>query len=389
MKRVVGFIIGFILFALTVTGIHFFVSEHLVFDANSFGGWINQVKFSSNKAIMENANDDTLLVLGSSEFRHGRMMSSHPVNMFKDTKFNMNMIGAGYYQSLYHSIQLASVEKGMKKRKVALILSPQWFKPEGVLAPAFASRFSDSSYLALLENKDISPKTKKYIMKRTNLLLKEDQPTLERVKKYEKVILEKNATLAERQYVRFYRRFLEEKERISLLTYGKVSRIKRIDNNKVKSTEEPDWNSYSLLAEEEGRRSAKGNPFFVAQKVYKKQIEPYMESRKGSDKNHSYAVSKEYNDLECFLQVCSETDVKPMLVIMPVNGYWYDFTGFPQKEREAYYENVRDLARKYGAQVADFSKDERTPYFFIDKVHMGWKGWLKTNESLYNFAKSN
>ena len=75
-----------------------------------------------------------------------------------------------------------------------------------------------------------------------------------------------------------------------------------------------------------------------------------------------------------------------MLVMMPVNGYWYDHTGFPKKERQNYYENIRNLAKEYGVPVADFGDDEYTKYFFIDKVHLGWKGWLAVNESIYKFA---
>ena len=66
-----------------------------------------------------------------------------------------------------------------------------------------------------------------------------------------------------------------------------------------------------------------------------------------------------------------------MLVLMPVNGYWYDHIGFPKTERNAYYKNIRKLAAEYGADLADFAKDEYTRYFFLDKVHLGWKGcWI-------------
>ena len=79
--------------------------------------------------------------------------------------------------------------------------------------------------------------------------------------------------------------------------------------------------------------------------------------------------------------------IKPLLVILPVNGYYYDYTGFPQTARETYYSNIRNLADAYNAQLADFSADEYTKYFFEDQVHIGRKGWVLINESLYNFYK--
>ena len=66
------------------------------------------------------------------------------------------------------------------KRQVVLILSPQWFTKEGILPPAYASRFSDETFVAMLQNKKISRGTKDYIIKRTKKLLSGDPQTKER-----------------------------------------------------------------------------------------------------------------------------------------------------------------------------------------------------------------
>ena len=142
MKKVTAFFIALVLFFGTACGIHFFVDKNIKFDPHSFGAWINQHKFFAGDEIKANIDPNTILVLGSSEFRHGTNMSTHPVNLFKDNSMHMMMVGAGYYQSLFHSVELAAVEDGVKNKKVVLILSPQWFKKKGVLAPAYASRFS-------------------------------------------------------------------------------------------------------------------------------------------------------------------------------------------------------------------------------------------------------
>ena len=386
MKKVTGFLIAAALFFITAGGIHFFIDKNIRFDPHSFGSWVSQYKFFAGEEIKNNIDENTILTLGSSEFRHGTKMSSHPANLFQDNSLNMMMVGAGYYQSLFHAVELAAVEDGMKQRKVVLILSPQWFTKEGVLAPAYASRFSEDNYIAMLQNKKLSKKTKHYIMERSRLLLKNDPQTLSRVERYERVFLKGDASFFDKQYVRFYRNFLEEKSKIGIFAAAKVKGVKKYESDKLGKPHEPDWEKYERIAEKEGKRAAKGNPFYVSNKAYRKGILPYLEEKKDSAVHLSYSESPEYEDLKCFLRICKEAEIQPMLVMMPVNGYWCDHIGFPKKERQQYYENIRKTAGAYGAELADFGKKEYEPYFFIDKVHLGWKGWLAVNESIYNFA---
>ena len=74
-------------------------------------------------------------------------------------------------------------------------------------------------------------------------------------------------------------------------------------------------------------------------------------------------------------------------MIAPVNGYWYDFIGFPADAREDYYSQVRALCEKYGAETADFSDREYEEFFMEDTVHIGWKGWVDVCEAMYRYAE--
>ena len=66
MKRVTAFI----LFSGTVLGIHTLIDKKAHFDPHSFGSWISSYKFFATEEIKENMNENTILTLGSSEFRH-------------------------------------------------------------------------------------------------------------------------------------------------------------------------------------------------------------------------------------------------------------------------------------------------------------------------------
>lgn len=74
-----------------------------------------------------------------------------------------------------------------------------------------------------------------------------------------------------------------------------------------------------------------------------KRLEPHLSKKEGmnSDAYKGYQTGPEYDDLECFLKVCQQLEIEPLIVIVPVNGYYYDFTGFPKEARQNYYEKVR------------------------------------------------
>ena len=114
-------------------------------------------------------------------------------------------------------------------------------------------------------------------------------------------------------------------------------------------------------------------------------IRPSLKKKKNQSVNGSYSTSPEYEDLSCFLDVCEDLGIRPMLVMLPVNGYWYDYTGFPKEARADYYKKIRTIAKKYHASLLDYSDQEYTKYFFEDGVHIGKKGWAVINEDLYHF----
>lgn len=56
-----------------------------------------------------------------------------------------------------------------------------------------------------------------------------------------------------------------------------------------------------------------------------------MKSMKGKNKGHSYAESLEYDDFQLMLDILKKAEAEPLFVIIPVNGAYYDYTGFPKK----------------------------------------------------------
>ena len=97
-------------------------------------------------------------------------------------------------------------------------------------------------------------------------------------------------------------------------------------------------------------------------------------------------ADEEYADLACFLRVCREAGLEPLVTILPVHGAWYDREGVAHAERQAYYERIRGLCDDAGAAYADFSSCEYEKYFLCDTVHPGWRGWVRIEQAFYDFV---
>lgn len=433
-----AFLAALLLFAVTVLGCHLYIQNQGVNDSASFALAPSEEKGKLRAALTENMPKDGYPVFGSSEFMHGADTIYHPANVFAQTDFHPMLIGAGYYQSLSHAVTLASIEESMQVRKAVLILSPQWFRKTGVVDQAYASRFTETHYAAAMGNEKLSDETKQYISDRTQKLLKVDEKTRVRVLRYDEVRWKQEGGPLAELREEAWSAFLYEKELFETMLLGKS--LKRQEKRRAETASEvplvlegaedasaipeisepsgnmpailetsgtsenelpvaeasefaegasyvPDWSALYELAEKEGEEQNQ-NEFFIDDAAYKRLV-PHLPKKKGvsSDAVKGYQTGPEFDDLRCFLTVCRELGVEPMIVVVPVNGYYYDYTGFPKEARQAYYAKVKGIAEEYGAKVADFSDQEYTKYFFEDRVHLGKKGWLMVNESLYEFYK--
>lgn len=387
MKKLAAFLTALALFAGTILGYHAYLKGRLNFKNNAFSTWAQDAKSLSRAGICANLNENSLVVFGSSEFQHGNQLPCHPNQLFRSTELNAMLIGAGYYQSLSHAITLASISGSMENRKAVLLLSPQWFRKTGVVDKAFASRFSETHYLGMLENPSLSQETKEDIMARTEELLQADPAALKRVKLYHQEAQGESAGFFQGIYLDLYQSFLAEKDMTSIVTQAQLAGIAYQPDQQLLN-QEPDWER--LLQEADAYGDAhQQNEFYMDEKSYQEAAARKAE-KEGSDADavNGYGSSPEYDDLRIFLRVCQELSIEPMLVILPVNGFWYDFTQFPSEARQRYYQNIRDLAAEFpGVQVADLSGEEHTKYFFKDSVHLAQKGWITVDKALYQFAE--
>lgn len=388
MKRLMAFFLAAVLALSSAAGLHFLAEKRVQADANAFSSWSGDGKFPAREAILKNIDENTVLAFGSSEFQHGTKTPYHPGNVFRNTKFHMMLIGAGFYQSLSHAITLASLGDSTQTKEAVLFLSPQWFRKDGVQPEAFASRFSDSHYIAMLKNENLREEVKAYIVKRSNTLLSVDQTLQQRAALYNRLLYTGNASVTDRFNYRIYTEFQKEKELQTAVMQMVRDGISGKSNQKKTETS-PDFSSLILQSVKDGKKENQGNPFFMDDKIYNWKVRPFMKKKKNQSVNASYSTSTEYDDFRCFLDVCQDLNIRPLIVMLPVNGYWYDYTGFPKESREDYYKKIRSVANEYHASLMDLSGEEYTKYFFEDGVHIAKKGWVTINEKIYRFYQEN
>lgn len=324
-------------------------------------------------------NSKYVPLYGSSEFT--RWDPFHPSNYFEvnEASFTPFLVGKGGMTSIVHCLNFATQKELLKNKKMVIVVSPQWFVKHGTDEQHFAPNYSPLQAYQLPYNENIDEQVKRKLMKR--------------LMDYETV--QSNETLYD-----LYDAYLNNKEwKFNLLSipskaYMSIQEkkdifsalLKDMSPKRYKSEEvkEKSWEELRTLANEYGAQRSQNSKFYIEDKVYKKKKDYYL-SMEGKNVGLSYGESLEYEDFQMMLDILKEANAEPLFVIIPVNGYYYDFTGFPVEGRTDYYTRIKKQITENGFTFADFSDHEYDPYFMRDSIHIGWKGWVYLDEAMAEF----
>lgn len=339
---------------------------------------------------------DILPVYGSSEF--SSVSAFHPSLLFagNPSGFTPFLIGHGGSQDLIHVLEAASQGQALQGKKVVVILSAQWFTPEGLAPDYFAENFSALQAYAMLLNNQLPVTTKQQIAARLLQYpyVAENYPILTKLlTNYGQDDLK--SRLINQIYVPLGHieiAALELKD-----AFYSVRLLHQIYvNNQINAREgKPPipkpvplrpWPELFAQAAQAGQKAVTNNSFGIEDSYYLKYIKNSLLKYKGSAVNAKLFPSSEYQDLQLLCKVLTQAGAKPMFVIVPENGWWADYTGFPLQERQNYYRRVRQIVQQQGCQAADFSGHEYDRYFLKDIMHLGWKGWANVDEAMDNFV---
>ncbi len=327
----------------------------------------------------------SLYVMGSSEFGVPVDQNASTWLQANASDFDMYLSGRGLQQSLYHAIELAAVAPYLQQKKVVLLVSPQWFTAGGVPARAFKSVFSYDAWQSMLANRQLSQATRDKITHRAGELMPElctlnapcDVGTAEKAKE----VMDAPYTALS--------------QRLDLLreTYRTTSLRQAVSYTApwqpgATPMDSINWAAQDALARQQGAQHVTNNPYGMDDTFYTRRIAPYMDYMKGHESKVTYTNPTEYDDLQIFLDVARDLGIQVLLISLPVNGLWSDYTGLPKAESEGFAARVRTVASDNGVQLADLTEKAYEPYYFWDTLHIGWRGWLDVTAICWRFGRS-
>ncbi|MFQ8600865.1 MAG: D-alanyl-lipoteichoic acid biosynthesis protein DltD [Oscillospiraceae bacterium] len=331
--------------------------------------------------LRHNAEKGDLILLGSSELSAD--IPQNPKNYFPNVQMDsdISLVGRAYVQSGLNSVKVGALSEELRGKKVAIIISLQWFLGEEIDKAGFNAHLSEIQFYKMMHNKDISDDVKRDLCKRV-VDLAANEPSLEIPYLYARLyqsdtFLSKVGLAVMKPYYWFREKFLDVKD-----LYKAYRAVEKFEGQAQQEVRAVDWAEEMRKAQKMGEDSCHNNDIYVYDEYYTTYLEPKWERLKNSYKNVDLLSSKELSDYETFLKVCKQTGVQPYIIFMPTNGWYYDYLGITKEKRGDYYDRLAELAEKYDLPYLDLREKEYEPYFLKDVMHLGWKGWLYVNEQI-------
>lgn len=341
----------------------------------------NLTKDKGEILIQKALENDNLLLLGSSEL--DSWVGQNPMYWFPNNQLpdQITLIGHAYMQNLLHSMKVGTENFGHGE-KVGLVISLQWFMGGDIDINGYAANFSEIQFYDTMSNPRLSSETKMKICSRTSELLNSIEG-YEDIKVYTKLYssdLGRKALVVMKPYYSLKKYFLGMKDKWE--TYNVLKTVKTMEQKAV--MKEVDWAEQLKSAEQEGQQFCTNNEFYVEDTYYTDNLSDHIGELKNCNAGE-LLESREMEDYELFLQVCKENGVEPYLIFMCTNGRYYDYVGINQDRRNQLYDKLADKAEEYGFDYLRLSDYEYEPYFMLDVMHLGWKGWMYVNEELTEY----
>ncbi|MGN1043637.1 MAG: D-alanyl-lipoteichoic acid biosynthesis protein DltD [Acutalibacteraceae bacterium] len=331
-----------------------------------------------NKASSEN----DILIFGSSELNNGDSSQS-PANMFPNSKspYDVCLVGEAGTQSLLHAIKIGAIDTDLSNRKIVFMVSPQWFFGDNIDDSAYRYNFSKLQFYKFMANSNINNSTKTKVCKRNAELL-QNEISLNSEFLYSHLHSDKNffsgiVSWMFKPYFLLYKKILELKDKHT--TCHALKNFKDNSSSEIKSI---DWQKEKNAVEEMGKIYYNSNDLKISDEYYFESLGGTTENLRGMYKDMKVLDSPEFTDFEIILEVFKDLKIKPYIIIVPANGYFYDIAELNQEKRFSLYDKVCSKIKKFGFDYLDLRNSEYEPYFFKDVIHLSPKGWLYVNEKI-------
>ena len=334
------------------------------------------------KILNKASSKNDILILGSSELNNTDSPQS-AANMFPNDKapYDICLIGEAGTQSLLHAIKLGAIDTDLSDRKIVLMVSPQWFLGEEIDKAAYRYNFSKLQFYKFMSNGNISDDVKNRVCERNSELLKKEisfnPEFLYSYLHSNKNFFSNTISYLFKPYFCLYEKVLELKDK-----HTACRAIKNLDNDSISEIKHIDWQKEKNEVEEMGKKYYNGNDLKISDEYYFDSLGGSTENLEGIYKETQVLTSPEFEDFELILEVFENLKIKPFIVLVPANGYFYDITEINQEKRFSLYDKICKQIKKFGFDYLDLRNSEYEPFFFKDMIHLSPKGWLYINEKI-------
>ncbi|QJF24586.1 D-alanyl-lipoteichoic acid biosynthesis protein DltD [Mammaliicoccus vitulinus] len=343
---------------------------------------INKEATSLNDTVLKgvHSQEEMLLseqyypIFGSSELEKQDIF--HPAYILKAKKAKLKpyLIGTGGSTDLIHAINIGSQAHHLKDKKIAIIISPQWFTDHGLTNDNFSARFSPLQADHLFKNMSLSPQLKDRFAKRLVQFkqLKSD-PYLN------SVIHKENYQYDEGTFMNDFENNIHEKHDALKSIFGQDRT--HLDNKPKRHFSHMNWDEMRLYANQYGAKHSRTNKFGMNDKYWSL----LQQQRKRYNRDYEFnKQSKEFSDLQLLIDTLKKVKADPLFIVIPANGKWYDHINVDKAKREAVYRKINTMVTSNNMKIYDITDKEYEPYVITDAVHIGWKGWVYINEQMIN-----
>lgn len=336
-----------------------------------------------NEAMAENY----VPFIGSSEL--SRMDAFHPSVLaqkyHRDYRpFLMGMAGT---QSLTHFLSINALTH-VEGKKAVMVLSPQWFVPGGVRKAQFDYFYSPAQMTTFLLHANPNSEADRFAARRLLQFPSTDSDrtvneALKNIAAGQKLsdgqywyLKQVKDPMADHQDALFSRLFLNNNQ-------------PQLDKAAKTLPSTYDVDDLDGLATRMGMQETTNNPFELKNDFYTKRVKRNMPKLKGSQATWSYVKSPEYSDLQLVLNTFAKKHMEVLFVIPPINAKWAAFTGLDLGMIQNTVTKMKYQLQTQGFNhVLDLSQDGAQPYFMEDTIHIGWRGWLKMDQTVRPFLKT-
>lgn len=380
MKRLKALAISLILSIFISSSILIFYSKNIekniIVKNNSIKYNTLYSKYNSYDVLTKNIDKNTILLMGSSELVATLENEEHPKQLLNYSDKNIMQIGGGHYQSLLQAIILGSIGNNIPVKKVNLIISMQWFEKKGLEKEAFESRVSLDHLYHFFENKDISKNTKEKLYNRIKDLTDSTSFILSNVEN----VYKPNYLYQFINPILKYKYSLKEK-RDFVKKYKYDNSINKLEFKEI------NWETLEKEATKRAEKETDNNKFYVENKYYNEYIRNDLKKYKGYMNKQNYSESPEYDDLKLFIEIAKELGFEVNIIMIPLQGYWADYTGIQKKSIEDFYDKIKKIVKENQVHLTDYSMYSYKPYFFNDIMHLGRLGFIQLQKDLLEFNK--